>query len=40
LVKLAGVFDTPGERGQVIVLTRTPARYDGVEGAQRIELCA
>jgi DNA repair exonuclease SbcCD ATPase subunit len=40
LVKMAGVFDTLGERGQVIVLTCTPARYDGVKGAQRIELCA
>ncbi len=40
LVKMAEVFDTLGERGQVIVLTCTPARYDGVKGAQRIELCA
>jgi hypothetical protein len=40
LVKMAGVFDTLGERGQVIVLTCTPARYDGIQGAQRIELCA
>jgi hypothetical protein len=40
LVKMAGVFDTLGERGQVIVLTCTPARYDGVKDAQRIELCA
>jgi hypothetical protein len=40
LVKMAEVFDTLGERGQVIVLTCTPARYDGVTGAQRIELCA
>jgi hypothetical protein len=40
LAKMAGVFDTLGERGQVIVLTCTPARYDGVKGAQRIELCA
>jgi AAA ATPase domain len=40
LEKMAEVFDTLGERGQVIVLTCTPARYDGVKGAQRIELCA
>jgi uncharacterized protein YhaN len=40
LAKMAEVFDTLGERGQVIVLTCTPARYDGVKGAQRIELSA
>jgi hypothetical protein len=40
LAKMAEVFDTLGERGQVIVLTCTPARYDGVKGARRIELCA
>jgi len=40
LAKMAEVFDTLGERGQVIVLTCTPARYDGVTGAQRIELSA
>jgi AAA ATPase domain len=40
LAKMAEVFDTLGERGQVIVLTCTPARYDRVKGAQRIELCA
>ncbi len=40
LVKMAEVFDTLGEHGQVIVLTCTPARYDGVTSAQRIELCA
>jgi hypothetical protein len=40
LVKMAGVFDTLAERGQVIVLTCTPARYDGIKDAQRIELCA
>jgi hypothetical protein len=39
LAKMAEVFDTLGERGQVIVLTCTPARYDGVTRAQRIELC-
>jgi AAA ATPase domain len=40
LAKMAEVFDTLGERGQVIVLTCTPTRYDGVKRAQRIELCA
>ena len=40
LVKMAAVFDALGERGQVIVLTCTPARYDGIKDAQRIELCA
>jgi hypothetical protein len=40
LVKMATVFDTLGERGQVIVLTCTPGRYDGIKDAQRIELCA
>ena len=40
LVKMAAVFDTLGERGQVIVLTCTPGRYDGIKNAQRIELCA
>ena len=34
LVKMAEVFDALGERGQVIVLTCTPARYVGVKGAQ------
>jgi hypothetical protein len=40
LGKMAQVLDTLGERGQVIVLTCTPARYDGVTGARRIDLCA
>jgi AAA ATPase domain len=40
LVKMATVFNTLGERGQVIVLTCTPSRYDGIKDAQRIELCA
>jgi AAA ATPase domain len=39
LVKMAKVFDTLGERGQVIVLTCTPARYEGVKDARRIDLC-
>jgi AAA ATPase-like protein len=40
LAKMSKVFDTLGAYGQVIVLTCTPARYDGVKGAQRIELSA
>ncbi|MBO0879903.1 MAG: hypothetical protein J2P17_05950, partial [Mycobacterium sp.] len=40
LVKMGEVFDTLGAHGQVIVLTCTPGRYDGVKGAQRIELSA
>jgi hypothetical protein len=40
LAKMAEVFDTLGARGQVIVLTCTPARYDGVKDARRVELCA
>jgi hypothetical protein len=40
LAKMGEVFDTLGAHGQVIVLTCTPARYDGVTGAQRIELSA
>jgi hypothetical protein len=40
LVRMATVFNTLGERGQVIVLTCTPGRYDGIKDAQRIELCA
>jgi hypothetical protein len=40
LVKMATVFNTLGERGQVIVLTCTPGRYDGMKDAQRIELSA
>jgi hypothetical protein len=40
LAKMGKVFDTLGVNGQVIVLTCTPARYDGVQGAQRIELSA
>jgi len=32
------VFNTVGHDGQVIVLTCTPGRYDGIEGAQIIEL--
>ncbi len=40
LAKMGEVFDTLGADGQVIVLTCTPARYDGVKGAHRIELSA
>ncbi|WP_057003252.1 AAA family ATPase [Mycobacterium kyorinense] len=40
LARMGEVFDTLGENGQVIVLTCTPARYDGVKGAHRIELSA
>jgi energy-coupling factor transporter ATP-binding protein EcfA2 len=40
LAKMGKVFDMLGVHGQVIVLTCTPARYDGVKGAQRIELSA
>jgi len=38
LVKMREVFDTIGAHGQVIVLTCSPDRYDGVKGAHRIEL--
>lgn len=40
LARMGEVFDTLGANGQVIVLTCTPARYDGVKGAHRIELSA
>ncbi|KAA1248301.1 AAA family ATPase [Mycobacterium simiae] len=38
LVKMGEVFDTVGSHGQVIVLTCSPDRYDGVKGAHRIDL--
>jgi AAA ATPase domain len=38
LAKMGDVFDTVGAHGQVIVLTCSPDRYDGVKGAQRIDL--
>ncbi|WP_343710075.1 AAA family ATPase [Mycobacterium sp.] len=38
LAKMAAVFDAVGSHGQVIVLTCTPARYDGVTGAHHIDL--
>jgi AAA domain len=38
LAKMGEVFDTVGAEGQVIVLTCSPGRYDGVKGAHRIDL--
>ncbi len=38
LAKMGEVFDTVGAHGQVIVLTCSPDRYDGVMGAHRIDL--
>ncbi|OBG26379.1 ATP-binding protein [Mycobacterium sp. E3198] len=38
LARMARVFDTVGAHGQVIVLTCSPDRYDGVTGAHRIDL--
>ncbi len=40
LAKMSEVLDSLGADGQVIVLTCTPARYDGVRGAHRIDLSA
>ncbi|OJZ69296.1 hypothetical protein BRW65_23380 [Mycobacterium paraffinicum] len=40
LAKMGKVFDTVGTHGQVIVLTCSPDRYDGVKGAHRIDLSA
>ncbi|SPM35588.1 DNA repair exonuclease SbcCD ATPase subunit, partial [Mycobacterium rhizamassiliense] len=40
LAKMGEVFDTVGANGQVIVLTCSPDRYDGVKGAHRIDLGA
>jgi len=40
LMKMAAVFNTVGQTGQVIVLTCMPGRYDGIDGAQFIELTA
>ncbi|MDI3315516.1 MAG: AAA family ATPase [Mycobacterium sp.] len=40
LAKMGDVFDMMGAYGQVIVLTCTPARYQGVRGAHRIALSA
>ncbi len=38
LARMGQVFDTVGAHGQVIVLTCSPDRYDGVTGAHRIDL--
>jgi hypothetical protein len=38
LAKMGEVFETVGAHGQVIVLTCSPDRYDGVKGAHRIDL--
>ena len=38
LARMGQVFDSVGEHGQVIVLTCSPERYDGVKGAHRIDL--
>lgn len=40
LAKMGEVFNTVGTDGQVIVLTCSPDRYDGVKGAHRIDLSA
>ena len=40
LDRMGAVFSTVGDRGQVIVLTCTPERYDGIAGAEVIELGA
>lgn len=40
LEKMGAVFNTVGDSGQVIVLTCTPGRYDGVTDAQVIQLGA
>jgi len=38
LARMGQVFDTVGAHGQVIVLTCSPDRYDGVKDAHRIDL--
>ncbi|MGO9506506.1 MAG: AAA family ATPase [Mycobacterium sp.] len=38
LAKMGEVFDTIGAHGQVIVLTCSPDRYEGVKAAHRIDL--
>jgi len=40
LARMGAVLNTVGDRGQVIVLTCTPGRYDGVADADVIELSA
>ncbi len=38
LARMGQVFDSVGAHGQLIVLTCSPDRYDGVKGAHRIDL--
>jgi AAA ATPase-like protein len=38
LARMGQVFDSVGAHGQLIVLTCSPDRYDGVQGAHRIDL--
>ena len=40
LTRMGEVFNTVGDRGQVIVLTCQPSRYAGIDGASVIELSA
>ncbi|BBZ51567.1 hypothetical protein BST25_08265 [Mycobacterium heidelbergense] len=40
LAKMGEAFDAVGAHGQVIVLTCSPDRYDGVTGAHRVDLNA
>jgi uncharacterized protein YhaN len=40
LARMGAVFDAVAGEGQVIVLTCSPARYDSIDGAHRIELTA
>ena len=40
LAKMGAVFDAVGDRGQVIVLTCQPTRYQGIAGAEVIDLGA
>jgi hypothetical protein len=40
LAKMGQLFDSVGSHGQVIVLTCSPDRYNGVKGAHRIDLSA
>jgi uncharacterized protein YhaN len=40
LAKMGAVLNTVGSNGQVIVLTCTPGRYDGVADAEVIEISA
>ena len=40
LARIGAVFNTVGGHGQVILLTCTPGRYDGIADAHVIELTA